>query len=71
MFKKAFRQRRCSPAARSALFFKFILAILCKKVKLLHAKCTHAGKYSWKFAAFWLNCRNMQPLDRPFFFPLS
>ena len=60
MFKKAFRQRRCSPAARSALFFKFILAILCKKVKLLHAKCTSlvtamvAGRLVWGAVRFVL-----------------
>ena len=49
---------------RSALFFNFILSILCKKVKLLPAKCTAPGKFFCKKTDFCLFCRHPAPLDR-------
>ena len=55
--KKAVLRPAGQVCPSSALFFKFILAILRKKVKFLHAKCTYTGEILPEKFRFLVNLR--------------
>ena len=55
--KKAVLRPAGQVCPSSALFFKFILAILRKKVKFLHAKCTYPGEILPEKFRFLVNLR--------------